>query len=283
MTKILVVEDDEKIRRSIKRHLSRESFEVKEAENGRIGLDILQVFSPDLILLDATMPEMNGYEMCKVLKTDSNLQDIFVLMISAKAKPEDQPFGLDIGADDYLTKPFDPVDLIQRVKKGIDITKARRIGTRDEETGMFNRPFFNLQLSQEVARNSRESLKLSIVLIKIDSLPDLSDTLEAEELRKVKKDISDILVSQSRFTDICAKWNENEFIVLLRSTDINGAKHFSDKIRREVKYHDFPNDLQVTISAGAAELENSDADMIKRASLNLQQSEQSGGNCTMAG
>lgn len=282
MPKILVVEDDEKIRRSIKRHLTREKLDVQEAENGAVGLSILKGFSADLILLDAMMPEMNGYEMCKVLKTDSILQDIFVLMISAKAKPEDQLFGLDIGADDYLTKPFDPADLIKRVRKGIDVTNARRIGTRDDETGMFNRPFFSLQLSQEVARNSRDSSKLSIVLIKIDFLPELSNSLDAEGMRKVKKDVGDMLVSHSRFTDVCAKWNEDEFIALLRSTDLNGAKHFSDKIRKEIQYHDFPNDLQVTISAGAAELENSDSDMIKRASLNLQQSEQSGGNRTTA-
>ncbi len=282
MPKILVVEDDDKIRRSIRRHLTREKFEIQEAENGIIGLNTLKGFSADLVLLDAMMPEMNGYEMCKVLKTDSFLQDIFVLMISAKAKPEDQSFGLDIGADDYLTKPFDPAELIRRIRKGVDVTNARRIGTRDEETGMFNRPFFNLQLSQEIARNSRDSSKLSIVLIKIDFLTELSKTLDAEGIRIIKKEIGDILVSQSRFTDVCAKWNDSEFIVLLRSTDLNGATHFSDKIRQEVKYHDFPNNLNVTISAGVAELNNGDSDMIKRASLSLQQSERSGGNCTMA-
>jgi diguanylate cyclase (GGDEF)-like protein len=282
MSKILIVEDDEKIRRSIKRHLAREQFEVQEAENGRLGLEALQNFPADLILLDAMMPEMNGYEMCKALKTDSSLQDIFVLMISAKAKPEDQTYGLDIGADDYLTKPFDPSELLSRVKKGLDIAYARRIGTRDETTGLFNRPFFSLQLTQEIARISRESLKLSIALIKIDSLVSLKARLASEEILGLKKSVGDVLVSHSRFTDICATWNEDEFIVLLRSTDLDGAKHFSEKIRKKVKYHDFNNNLQVTISAGIAELKETESEMIKQASTGLIQAEQSGGNCTVA-
>ncbi len=281
MSKILVVEDDEKIRRSLIRHLTRESFEVQEAENGRVGFELLGKFPADLILLDAMMPVMNGYEMCKKLKSDSNLQDIFVLMISAKAKPEEKTYGLDIGADDYLTKPFDPIELVERIKKGLEIGRAWRVGTRDQDTGLYNRSFFNLQLAQEIAHKSREPSSLSIALIKIDSKCMVGDALESSTVQKVKKAVGDLLVSHSRFTDTCAMRNKQEFIVLLKSTPLEGAKQFAEKISKLVKCHDFPEQREVTVSIGIAELQSTDSEMIKCASLALQKAEQSGGNAIM--
>ena len=115
--KILIVDDEQDILDMIKLKLEAEGFDVVEASNGIDGLAAVQKEKPDLVLLDIMMPELNGYQVCRELKSNEKLKNIPVVMLTAKAQESDKFWGLETGADDYVTKPFEFSSLIQTIKK----------------------------------------------------------------------------------------------------------------------------------------------------------------------
>ena len=114
--KILVVEDEPDIRKLVNYNLAQERFKVLEAEDGEQGLKIVQRDKPDLVILDLMLPGLSGMELCKILRERSETERLPVLMLTAKASEADRIVGLEMGADDYLTKPFSPRELVARVR-----------------------------------------------------------------------------------------------------------------------------------------------------------------------
>ena len=114
--KILIVEDEPDIRKLVNYNLVQERFNVLEAEDGEQGLKIIQRDKPDLVILDLMLPGLSGMELCKILRERSETERLPVLMLTAKAGEADRIVGLEMGADDYLTKPFSPRELVARVR-----------------------------------------------------------------------------------------------------------------------------------------------------------------------
>lgn len=110
---LLVVDDDPAIRRILELRLSQEGFTVETAENGRQALDIFEAVSPDLVVLDVMMPLLDGYSTCEQIRLSS---DVPIIMLTALGDPEERVRGLNLGADDYLLKPFSPKELIARIR-----------------------------------------------------------------------------------------------------------------------------------------------------------------------
>ncbi|ANC20178.1 PhoP family transcriptional regulator [Bacillus cereus] len=111
--RILIVEDEENIREVCKRYLEREEYEVYIAVNGKEGWDLFLTHQPDLIILDLMMPKKDGWELCEEIRQQSNVP---IIMLTAKGEERDRILGLTMGADDYLTKPFSPRELVLRVQ-----------------------------------------------------------------------------------------------------------------------------------------------------------------------
>ncbi|WP_042223556.1 response regulator transcription factor [Oceanobacillus manasiensis] len=111
--KILIVDDEERIRRLIRMYLEREEYEVEEADNGKDALELALTNDYDVILLDIMMPEMDGIEVCQELRKEKNTP---VMMLTAKGEEANRVQGFEIGADDYIVKPFSPREVILRVK-----------------------------------------------------------------------------------------------------------------------------------------------------------------------
>jgi signal transduction histidine kinase len=122
--RILVVDDHQRNREICEENLEMEGYRILLAENGKEGLHIARLEGPDLILLDIMMPEMNGYEMLEELKSDEQLKDIPVLMLTAKASTADVVQALNLGANDYLKKPFDIDELVARADTLVRLKKA---------------------------------------------------------------------------------------------------------------------------------------------------------------
>lgn len=114
--KILVIEDDRDIAELVDFNLKQEKFRSEVVGNGRAGLEKAKKWEPDLVILDLMLPEMGGLDVCKALKSDPKTQNIPVIMLTAKATEIDRVLGLELGADDYITKPFSPRELMLRVK-----------------------------------------------------------------------------------------------------------------------------------------------------------------------
>ena len=136
MSRILIVEDEKKIARFLELELTHEGYEVQTAGDGRSGLEQAQSWQPDLLILDLMLPELSGIEVCRRLRHDS---DVPIIMLTAKDDVSDKVMGLDMGADDYMMKPFSPKELVARVKAvfrrldgmGADKTDGNTIGCRD--------------------------------------------------------------------------------------------------------------------------------------------------------
>jgi DNA-binding response OmpR family regulator len=113
---ILLIDDEPFILRSLSYLLTREGFEVETAGNGREGLELVRRLHPWVVFLDIMMPLMNGYEVCEQIKQDPLLADIHVIMLSAKGQQIDRERGMLGGADEYMTKPFSPREVVQRIR-----------------------------------------------------------------------------------------------------------------------------------------------------------------------
>lgn len=116
MTKILLIEDDLLIQELVTFNLEREGYTVKVAGNGKSGLERVSSEMPDLILLDVMLPELDGYEVCKAIRANKDTASLPIIMLSARDEVADKVIGLELGADDYVTKPFSPRELVARVK-----------------------------------------------------------------------------------------------------------------------------------------------------------------------
>ena len=115
-TKIVVVEDEADILEVIEYNLSKEGYEICSALDGKKGLTLIKNEIPDLVLLDLMLPNLDGIEICRKLKADNTTQSISIIMVTAKGEESDIILGLGMGADDYVTKPFSPKELVARVK-----------------------------------------------------------------------------------------------------------------------------------------------------------------------
>jgi len=126
--KILIVEDEQAIREMVAFHLSRAGFEVLEADDCRSARELMADARPDLALIDWMLPDMSGLELTRLLKRDRDCEELSIIMLTARAEERDKVLGLDGGADDYITKPFSPRELIARIQAVL----RRSSGARDD-------------------------------------------------------------------------------------------------------------------------------------------------------
>lgn len=193
--KILIVEDEPGIRLSLKDEFESEDYIVIEAENGEEGLDAARENSPDLIILDVMMPVMNGYEVCKQLRIEGNHTPI--LMLTVKDKEIDKVLGLELGADDYVTKPFSLREVVARVKAIL-----RRAENQLSEINISIIGKVHLDFNKYIANRDGKTIDLTPL-----------------EFRMLKILISkkEEVVTRNDFLD--AIWGEDETVVSLRTID----------------------------------------------------------------
>ncbi|EEF62877.1 response regulator transcription factor [Pedosphaera parvula] len=156
MKKILVIEDQPEMRRSLETTLEMEGFEVLLAEDGRMGLELALAARPDLILCDVMMPGMDGHGLLQVLRADNRTAHLPFIFLTARADKQDARTGMNLGADDYLTKPVAKSDLLAAISSRLqraEVQKRRLDGKRGEFKPDFSSPaiFANLGLSRREA------------------------------------------------------------------------------------------------------------------------------------
>ena len=116
---ILIVDDAPNIVLSLEFLMKQEGYEVFAVDNGEEALDFLSRKKPDLILLDVMMPRKDGYEVCQAIRTNDTMQDVRIIMLTAKGRDVEREKGLALGADDYITKPFSTREVVEKVKKNL--------------------------------------------------------------------------------------------------------------------------------------------------------------------
>ena len=131
MVKVLIVDDSQTLRQMVSELLTKQAIKVIEAASGLEALEKIQEAPPDLVIVDLVMPQMNGYELCRFLKNNPTTQQIPVLICSTKSQDFDRYWGMKQGADAYLTKPFQPAELLRTIEVLLENSKADSWGESD--------------------------------------------------------------------------------------------------------------------------------------------------------
>jgi diguanylate cyclase (GGDEF)-like protein len=166
---VLVADDDEDIVRFVEINLRLEGFDVATASDGQEALRIAYESMPDLVLLDVMMPVIDGFEVCQRLRNDSRTKGISVIMLTAKSLSADKVVGLTAGADDYIIKPFDPMELVARVKSAMRRTKEMR------DLNPLTHLAGNYQIQAEVERRVESGAAFAAMYIDLDNFKAFND------------------------------------------------------------------------------------------------------------
>ncbi len=259
---ILVVDDKYENLRYLTTLLRNKGYHVRPVPNGKLALSGAQAILPDLILLDIKMPGMDGYEVCRKLKSIPETKEIPVIFLTAANDAEDVVKGLGIGAVDYVTKPFNREILLARIKTHLALKEKTRLlkemSTKDGLTGIANRRYFDDFLESEWKRGSRANVPISLIMADIDYFKLYNDHYGHqkgdETLRKVANTISDCC---NRVSDLTARYGGEEFAVVLGNTTIDVAKSMAEKICMEIEKLNIPHSISevadvVTASLGVS-------------------------------
>ncbi len=260
LRKLLIVDDDPS-NIHLLASIFDESYEIAFAMNGKKALEIATQQRPDLILLDVAMPEMNGYEVCKCLKKDTLTADIPIIFVTAHSNISEEIYGLELGAADYIKKPFNMASVKVRAQNQIELKIAREklahLAITDGLTGIANRRYFDLQLSQEWQRAYRTNQPLAITIIDVDWFKKYNDYYGHQAGDDCLKRVA-LLLSEcaKRNSDLVARYGGEEFIMILPSTTGNTALNISQHACQKFDSLNVPHALsnfgKVTLSAGTA-------------------------------
>ncbi len=239
--------------------LLKEEYAVKVATSGVRALELAgQDPLPDLILLDVQMPEMNGYDVLKSLKKNSDTAQIPIIFITGKDTLEDEEYGLELGAMDYITKPIRPSIVKARVKTHITLKQQHDqlvgMATHDQLTGLYNRHYLSDVLDKKVSQAKRHSDPLSVIIIDIDHFKRVNDTFGHLTGDMILMAVADTVYDSARKEDVAARFGGEEFILVLDNCTAQDALLKGESLRSKIQaLH--PEDITVTASFGVAQLD----------------------------
>jgi diguanylate cyclase (GGDEF)-like protein len=260
--KLLIVDDTPANIKALGQAL-RDEYHVRVATN---GIDALRIANsenpPDLILLDVLMPGMDGHEVCRRLKTESCTQAIPVIFVTAKDEESDETRGLDLGAVDYITKPFSVAIAKARIRTHLELKRVRdrleSLSSLDGLTGIANRRRLDCLLAAQWRRAANTSDLFSILMVDIDQFKAFNDTyghLEGDDcIRRVAAELSTCMEARR---GTLARYGGEEFCAILPHTGLKDACAVAEELRKRIEslrlqHGGLASALTVTISLGVA-------------------------------
>lgn len=293
---ILIAEDDPQMGELLKTLLSNKGYETAWARDGQEILRLAKSLQPDLILMDVLLPKLNGYEVLHWLRSDSALQSITVILMSAKATPADKVAGLRLGSYDFITKPFDLYELLARVEAALRMrngSAALQHGNRrvkewtlaDPLTGLLNARHFMERLQEELQRAREHDYPVACAVAALDGHERLAERFGPWQADQVLQKLAWLMRRSNRVVDLLGRWQEREIGLLLVQTDASGAEQVGRRMLRFVRRTKLlaaaPEEA-VTLSLGIATLvtveEISAEALMNRAAAALRRAQQAGGN-----
>ena len=267
--KILIV-DDAKTNLMILSSLLAEEGDIICTTDGVQAIALAESDLPDLILLDVSMPGMDGYEVCRRLKSNIRTRDIPVVFVTGRTEDTDQEKGLLLGAIDYILKPYSPLIVLARIRNHLALQKAHldlkianaeltRLAATDFLTGVLNRRRFMELGEAEVARVRRSGRCFGTVMIDVDHFKTVNDTYGHDVGDTVLRTLAEACVDRLRNVDIVGRMGGEEFALILPETDPQGAKLTVERLREYLGELAVPVDsgtLKVTVSAGVTTVQD---------------------------
>ncbi len=270
--KILLVEDSKGQADLIKNFLEKNGYEVTWVDSGKAAIKASKSRPIDIILLDLVLPDINGNEICRWLKKNEDTRGIPIIMLTVKDAINDKVAGLEAGADDFLPKPYNEIELNARIyaslrtkalqdelkEKNHQLEKLLKrvevMAITDQLTNIYNRRRFLDILEKEFRRAKRYKTSLSCMMIDIDHFKRINDMFGHHTGDIVIRETARIITDNAREIDTVARWGGEEFIMLLPQTKKEEALQPAARILTTIAEHKFPgaSDERITISVGIA-------------------------------
>jgi diguanylate cyclase (GGDEF)-like protein len=239
--------------------LQREGYRVVTAANGLEALERLEVENIQIALSDIMMPKMDGFELIKRIRTNPALKSIYLILITARIQEGDRVRGLDLGADDYITKPFSFSELLARVRVGSRVVHYQQhleYQTQvDSLTGLFNRRAFEKKIHEEFERSKRYHNPLSLLILDIDNFKTINDTYGHHGGDAALVKISETFREKTRQSDFPSRYGGEEFVLVLPETDQENALQVASKIHDAIRSCAFgttARPFRLTVSIGVS-------------------------------
>ncbi|MDD2660630.1 MAG: diguanylate cyclase [Methylococcales bacterium] len=291
---ILII-DDAKENIIVLSRLLKSQGNVIFAQCGEEGLHLALQSTPDLILLDISMPGMDGFEVLMRLKQDQATAGIPVIFITGIPDSDTEEKGLTLGAVDYITKPFPPAVVIARVRHQLNLQRLTLalkeaneqltlLAMTDPLTGAYNRRYFIDMLKNELLRAKRYDHPISVMMVDIDHFKKINDIFGHNIGDQVIIEIVNISADFLRKSDVFSRFGGEEFIILLPETALELATTIAEKLCAKIANSPIripEKNLVITVSAGVTQVEAHDDTLekiIKRADTALYQAKQQGRN-----
>ncbi len=266
---ILIIDDSTTIRERIASTLASLDLFSRfyQAEDGLDGFKQLLAYPVDLVLCDLEMPRIDGFKFLSMMQARPELIGIPTIILTGVNDQGSKIRGLGHGASDYITKPFDPEELIARVKVHLKIKQLQDDLRRSNEllldlsitdylTGLFNRRYFMESLSREMTRSERSNHPLSLIIMDIDHFKQVNDRFGHTKGDHVLQEVAKRISGELRSYDIAARFGGEEFIVILPESDVNDATVVAERIRTSIQdlvFDGLLSELTITISLGVCE------------------------------
>ena len=239
-----------------------QNYRILSALSGAAGLKIADVVTPDLMLIDVVMPHISGFDVCRKCKEDPFLTDIPIVFVTESATVYDEAHGFEVGAVDYITKPFQPPVVRNRVKNHLDLKMQRdflqRIATTDSLTGIVNRRGFDEKFAREWTRSIRNHTPISLILADIDHFKNYNDHYGHLAGDDCLHTVAEVFQRQmQRPGDLAARYGGEELVCLLPDTSAAGAFQVAKLLQASVEMLAIPHQAspiaqRVTLSFGVA-------------------------------
>ncbi len=257
--KILAIDDSPDIHQLLRVRLKHLDVQLDSALNGIEAMQKIESEHPDLILLDVCMPDVSGFELCKSIKARPDSSNIPIIFLTGASEVKQKVMGFEVGAVDYIEKPFEPEELTARVraalrsKRYFDMLAQRAM--LDGLTGLWNRTHFDQRLLEEVAGSQRYDRPLSLVMLDVDRFKSINDSYGHPFGDEVLQSVGDVMIKNARTSDSACRYGGEEFTIILRETDVEGAVVFAERLRAQIEALKFKHKgqpVKVTASFGVS-------------------------------
>jgi two-component system cell cycle response regulator len=263
---VLVVDDSPVYRKLVEQVLCSQKFRLQFARNGAEALEILKKHNSCIVITDWMMPDFSGFELCQRIRQDKTRPYTYIIVMTSNTEKGNLVKGLEAGADDYLTKPFDRSEMLARIGVGIrivDLNRALDAKTQlleaaartDSLTGLPNRRAIEEWADKQLRGAVRHGFPLWVVLGDIDSFKVVNDTFGHNAGDVVLQTFADLLLKNTRASDICGRLGGDEFLLVIAHTEPEHIEATVNRLREQFAALSFPfqgKSVQVTASFGAA-------------------------------
>jgi len=265
-TAVLVIDDSPVARKLVEHALDKEQYTVLPAKTGAEALELFAEHKPGIVITDWLMPDLSGLQLCERIRTDFGGRITYIIMLTGVSDKAKVVKGLQAGADDYVTKPFNAEELAARVNTGRRIVELHReieaknlilqqLALTDSLTNLPNRRAIEEWGRRQLTGALRHKFPFWIVMVDVDEFKTVNDTFGHDAGDTVLRSVAEIISRNSRQCDICGRIGGDEFMLVLTFTDQNGVRIAVERIRQQIAAHVYMfqgREARVTASLGVA-------------------------------